>query len=81
MASPAALITPQQRKTIFDALTKRFVNSELITLVYDLGVDWENLDGDTRGEKVVALMTYCTNTRTLDALIAAIKAARPDIQI
>jgi hypothetical protein len=71
---PAALPSEQ---AIRDALVGRFSLVELHTLAFDLGIDRDEIAGGTKSEYARELVTYCTNRERRQALVAAVRKARP----
>jgi len=69
--------TPTQLREI---LASRFDLEELRTLCFDLGRDWDDLGGDTKGRKALELIGYMQRHDRLPELVAAIRRKRPDIQ-
>ncbi len=62
-------------------LDDRFSKGELQGLCFDLGVDWDELSGDTKGAKARELIGYLQRRGRLDELVPAIRRARSDIVI
>lgn len=54
--------------------------SELSTLCFDLGIEFENLSGDTVDAKSRELVKYCHKYGMLDKLIAECNSIRPNVQ-
>lgn len=54
-----------------------FSESELRQLVFDLGVDYELLDGRNRGDKTIALISLMQRAQRLPELLAACRRRRP----
>jgi hypothetical protein len=63
-----------------DVLSSRFDLEELRALCFDLGRDWDDLGGDTKGRKALELIGYMQRHDRLPELVAAIRRKRPDIQ-
>jgi hypothetical protein len=61
-------------------LTSRFDVNELETLAFDLGLDWDNLEGRTRDNKIRSLVDYMRRYGRLPELANHIRQNRPDIQ-
>ncbi|HUM71624.1 MAG TPA: P-loop NTPase fold protein, partial [Chloroflexota bacterium] len=72
----AQLVSPQQLR---DALTDYFNTDELRDLCFTLGIDYENLGGDSKSEKVLELIQYCERHGRTDDLINTIQRARPNL--
>jgi hypothetical protein len=54
-----------------------FKEGELELLAFDMGIDWEEIRGETKSEKIQALIEYCHNRGKMPALVAAFTHARP----
>ncbi len=72
----ASPVSPQQLR---DALNDYFNTDELIELCFTLGIDYENLSGDTKTEKVIELVQYGERHGRTDDLINTIQRLRPNI--
>lgn len=73
---------PQRVSTdLRDALKERFNEDELRTLCSDLSLDYEALSGESKSRKADELVNYYERRGKLDTLIAAVKAARPDVEV
>ncbi|MBE2223923.1 MAG: hypothetical protein IAF02_20450, partial [Anaerolineae bacterium] len=66
----------QLRKTI----SQQFNLAEIRLLCADLGVDYENLSGDTRDEKALSLVEWAQRHGRLPALIDAINHRHPQME-
>jgi hypothetical protein len=77
-AAEAAQATAQDplKKKLAAVLEDRFSLSEIDTLCFDLGIDAENVRGETKPEKARALIDYCARRKMLDKLVSAIKKIR-----
>jgi len=64
-----------------EILDQRFNLQELRDLCFDLNVDFENIVGSTKREKIQELTKYFARRQVLGQFVAAIKGARPDIVI
>ena len=51
-----------------EVLMTQFTESDLRDMAYDLGVEYENLDGDTMSGKVVGLLTHMRRRGQMDEL-------------
>jgi hypothetical protein len=58
-------------------LISAFSDSELNDLCFDLGVDYENLPGQTKGDKARELIRYAERHRLLNQLIGMSRKLRP----
>ncbi|MCL4265031.1 MAG: hypothetical protein KJ069_17575 [Anaerolineae bacterium] len=72
----AQMVSPQQLR---DTLNDYFNTDELIELCFTLGIDYENLGGDSKTEKILELIKYCERHGHTDDLINTIQRARPNI--
>ena len=73
--SGAPTVAPD-RVAIRNALRDRFSAEELRTLCFDLGVDYDDLPGDTKPAKAQQLVEYTERRGQTDRLVAAIRSAR-----
>lgn len=71
-----APVSPQQLRV---ALNSYFNDDELRDLCFTLGIDYENLGGDTKSEKVLELIQYCERHGRSDDLINTIQRYRPNV--
>ena len=60
-------------------LVDYFSESELHNLAFDLGVDYENLPGKSKGDKGRELITFLDHRGRLAELIRMIRQVRPDM--
>jgi len=60
-------------------VVKHFDLQELCTLVFDLGVDWDELGGETKSARVRELIAYLQRRNRLGDLITAIETNRLDV--
>jgi hypothetical protein len=65
--------------TLRRLMTERLDESDLHTLCFDIGMDYDDLAGDTKGHKIVELLQMVRRTQRLQELIGAGKLLRPDI--
>jgi hypothetical protein len=75
-ARPATLNSRTQLRQL---LSKHFDEGELQTLCFDLGVDYDSLPGDGKGDKVRALIAYLERRGRVQELVALGKRLRPDV--
>ena len=61
-------------------LEQYFNLDELAALCFRLGINFENLPGQTLTNKVLALIRYCERHKRLPDLIQACRAQRPEVQ-
>jgi hypothetical protein len=60
-------------------LAARFNTGELRTLCFDLGVDYEDLPGESKADKARELVSYCERRDCLDKLVQIGRQLRPDV--
>ncbi len=77
----STLVVPVERQRLFEVLEQRFSNDDLRGLVFALGLDYDNLPGQTKSNKARELVLYCERRLKLDALAAEIRRTRPDIAL
>lgn len=68
-------ITPQQ---LYKAITNAFNLNELRTLAYDMGIDYEDLEGSSKTTKALALVQYAQRHNMMGKLIAQVQRTRPN---
>lgn len=61
-------------------MTERLSDDELNVLCFDIGLDYDDLGGDSKAEKVIELLQDIRRRQQLTRLIDAGKASRPDIE-
>jgi len=64
-----------------DTLLNYFNYEELLTLSYELEIDFDNLGGDSKAAKARELITYALRRGLLDQLVQAIRQARPQADL
>ena len=67
------------RQQLLDLLDARLDRAELRELAYDVGLDLDNLEGNTKREDLLSLLMYHDQRQTLDQLVAIIAQRRPDL--
>lgn len=67
------------RQALLDLLDVRLDRAELRELAYDVGLDLDNLEGNTKREDLLSLLMYHDQRQTLNALVANIAQRRPDL--
>ena len=72
----AAMDDSADPSSLRQALVDYFSLDELRTLCFDLGLDFEDLPGSSKGAKARHLVQYCRNRRDLDRLVKAIRQER-----
>jgi hypothetical protein len=60
-------------------LAKHFDLEELRTVAFDLGVDWDELGGETKSARARELIAYLQRRNRLGDLMTAIETSRPDM--
>lgn len=60
-------------------LSTYFSKEELRNLTFDLGINFENLRGETLSDIARELVAYCERHQQIDALLAASRKARPKV--
>ncbi len=79
-AQPAA--PPPDRATLIRlrrVLNTRFTDGELRTLCFDLGIDYESLPGETKGDKARELLVFLQHRHRIAELVQVGRELRPDI--
>ena len=69
----------EQLAELRQLLSKRFSESELRDLVFDLGLDYGNLPADSKAGKARELLAHCDRHGRTSELVEAIQKGRPDI--
>lgn len=70
---------PGMRVRLRNLITRHFNLSELSQLSFALGIDYEELSGSNKAEKVQELILYCDRHMILPQLLAACRAERPRV--
>jgi RNA-directed DNA polymerase len=65
------------QKRLREALENKFSMAELNTLCFDLNIDFENIPGTTKSEKVVELIKYMDRHDRYQELFDAVEQSRP----
>ncbi len=73
---PSAATSTVDFRALRLALSGAFDLRELRVLVSDLGIDWDNIAGATKDEKIVELIWHMNRRARLDALIEVVRAER-----
>ncbi len=71
--------TLASRASLRQNLERHFSLSTLQTLCFDMGIEFENLPGETRSDKVRALIELCERTEQIDELLEHCRAQRPEV--
>lgn len=61
------------------AITRYFNIAELKALCFDLGIDYQELAGDTKTEKVTSLLGFCERHGRLPDILTYLQSERPKI--
>ncbi len=67
-----------RRTAVRDLLVAQFSLAELKSLCFDLRIDYEEIAGDAKGDKVIELIGFCERHGRFDDLVRAAAQARPD---
>jgi len=71
--------TKEQAVRLRRTLVARFDKSELCTLCFEMGIEFENLPGETREALARELVAYCVRHGQIPKLVEVGKQLRPDI--
>jgi len=69
------------RVSLREILSNHFSLDELQVLCFDLGIDSENLRGETKQARAVEIVTYCERHGRTNDLIAAVRRLRPNLDV
>lgn len=61
------------------AISESFDTQELKHLALALAIDYDNLNGRRKSEKITDLLRYCDNTGQLPALMTTLRELRPNV--
>jgi hypothetical protein len=61
------------------ALDTNFSEEEIRTLCFDIGVDWEQLGGQSKQGKITNLIDYAARHGTVGAITTWLRINRPDV--
>jgi hypothetical protein len=75
----AVLSTQQVRVGLRKLLETNFSLEELANLCFDMGIEYENLPGATRGAKARELVQYCERRLRVGELVETGRALRPEL--
>jgi hypothetical protein len=64
---------------LLQTLVEQFDLEELRTLCFDLGIDFDNLRGESKAGKARELVLYTKRRQQLDHLVARVQELRPDV--
>jgi hypothetical protein len=74
---PASTSAKVDRVALRKVMIDKFSKYELEALCFDLGIDADNIGGDTKQTFALNLITHTERRGTYDQLVAAVRAARP----
>ena len=66
-----------KQRELIKRIEKGFNISELKTVCFEMGIDYENLEGETKKDKVLSLVRYCHKFKRLDELTAVCENHNP----
>lgn len=69
----------QCRNQLYDLLSTRFNESELRALCFYVAINWEDLSGNNRSDKIIALLRHAERHHLLDELLDKGRYLRKDI--
>lgn len=69
----------EQFRHLRTQMSQLFNKSELATLCFDLGINYENISGDTLDDKVQNLILFCQRRTRLGDLVHACQRSRPHV--
>lgn len=69
----------KKRGLLHHQILQSFSNSDLSVIINNLGIDEENLAGDTKPEKILNLVLEVQRAGRLKLLMEELKAKRPNI--
>ena len=76
---PRTKVERERLAELRQTLSTRYSESELRDLVFDLGLDYDNLPGDGKAGKARELVAYCDRHGLIAELVEAMKKGRPDV--
>ena len=76
---PAKFASPEERKRFRKNLIEYLSEQEIKELCFDIGIDYEELEGTTKGSKVISLIVHIERRLQLAGLLEALIERRPDI--
>ncbi|WP_420629656.1 hypothetical protein [Candidatus Leptofilum sp.] len=65
-------------KLLYAALNQKYSKSELRKLAFELDIDYEDIEGQNKSAKVLALVQYAQRHSRLEEIAAYIRRSRPD---
>lgn len=69
------------RIRLYDAMRDRCSLEDLQATCFMLGIDWEQIDGDTRPAKARHLISHYEHRDELERLAYTLKRQRPDLEL
>lgn len=69
----------QNRSEFLELLDANFKQNELIDLCFELGIDFENLSGETKKDKARELLQHCQRSGRVEELQTEVSKQRPRI--
>jgi hypothetical protein len=78
-AKPEPPSTTMDRIALRKFLSKKYSSAELKTLAYDLGVEYDDLEGDGKTAKIIALITYFERRDRYQELVDSAVATQSDL--
>ena len=79
-ANDESVALSSQAQVLYPLLNQSFDLNDLEELCFQLGIDWDNLRGDTKGSKARALLRYCDNRGLVPRLQSLMRLARPNLR-
>jgi non-canonical purine NTP pyrophosphatase (RdgB/HAM1 family) len=80
LQEPQADLLLQNRIRLRQLMTRYFTNSELDTLIFDLGLDRDEIGGSNKTEYAQEIILYCERRNQVDKLLAQCKIHRPQAE-
>ncbi|MCW5850598.1 MAG: hypothetical protein KIT87_11025 [Anaerolineae bacterium] len=82
--TPVSTPAPPSKYLVYDTLVQKFTRDEIDDLIFDLGRDLPDLDGeslprDTKEELARELVQFCARRGVLDKLVERVRAKRPEV--
>lgn len=71
-------LTPLKQTDLFSSIRHCFNDAELKKLTEDLAIDYEDLQGSTKSEKIQSLVAYLKRRGQIDELIVKLTQERPN---
>lgn len=76
-STPALRYTPEARNTLRQILWDHFNLTEIRDLCFELDIDFENLSGSSKPDKIRELILYCERYGLSNKLVQAVYTLRP----